>query len=62
MKIHEYQGRELLAGAGVAVPAGHMVQSVDEAVHVAKQLFDAGATQVVVTAQVHAGITSWKFF
>ena len=55
MKIHEYQGRELLALAGIAVPAGHMVQSVDEAANVAKRLFDAGARQVVVKAQVHAG-------
>lgn len=55
MKIHEYQGRELLASAGIAVPGGHMVQSVDDAVHIAKELFAGGAKQVVVKAQVHAG-------
>ena len=55
MKIHEYQGRELLAGAGVPVPDGSMVMSVDEAVHQTKQLLDEGAAQVVIKAQVHAG-------
>lgn len=55
MKIYEYQGRELLASAGIPVPAGHMVQTVEDAVHIAKQLFDSGAQQVVVKAQVHAG-------
>jgi succinyl-CoA synthetase beta subunit len=55
MKIHEYQGRELLAEAGVPVPQGFMVQSVDEAVSTAGHLFDDGAKQVVIKAQVHAG-------
>jgi len=55
MKIHEYQGRELLAEAGVPVPQGFMVQSVDEAVTTAGRLFDDGAKQVVIKAQVHAG-------
>ena len=31
MKIHEYQARQLLADAGIPVPAGAMVQTVDEA-------------------------------
>jgi succinyl-CoA synthetase beta subunit len=55
MKIHEYQARELLAAAGVPVPAGTMVQTVDEAEHAAKQLFHEGAKQAVIKAQVHAG-------
>ncbi len=55
MKIHEYQARQLLADAGVPVPNGQMVQSVDDAVSAAIQLFEAGATLLVVKAQVHAG-------
>jgi succinyl-CoA synthetase beta subunit len=55
MKIHEYQARELLASAGVPVPAGTMVQAVEEAEQAAKRLLDDGATQVVIKAQVHAG-------
>jgi len=55
MKIHEYQARELLASAGVPVPAGTMVQAVEEAEQAAKRLLDDGATHVVIKAQVHAG-------
>jgi len=55
MRIHEYQGRQLLADAGMPVPAGAMVQSVDDAASEAKRLFDEGAKIVVVKAQVHAG-------
>ncbi|MDP7005387.1 MAG: ADP-forming succinate--CoA ligase subunit beta [Phycisphaerales bacterium] len=55
MKIHEYQARQLLAEAGIPVPSGTMVTTVDAANDAAKSLFDAGATLLVVKAQVHAG-------
>ncbi len=55
MKIHEYQARDLLASAGIPVPGGKMVQTVDEAESTAKELFNGGATLLVVKAQVHAG-------
>src|SRR5687767_1914074 len=55
MKVHEYQARELLAEAGVPVPAGQMVQTVDETEHAAKLILESGARQVVIKAQVHAG-------
>jgi len=55
MKIHEYQARQLLAEAGIPVPSGTMVTSIDAANDVAKALFDGGATLLVVKAQVHAG-------
>ncbi|NNM27161.1 MAG: succinate--CoA ligase subunit beta, partial [Phycisphaerales bacterium] len=55
MKIHEYQARQLLADAGVPVPSGAMVESVDAAVAEAKKIFDGGATLAVIKAQVHAG-------
>jgi len=55
MKIHEYQARELLAEAGIPVPGGTMVTSIEEATTAAKTLLDDGATLLVVKAQVHAG-------
>jgi len=55
MKVHEYQARELLAGAEIPVPQGTMVQTVDDAEAAAKSLFAAGVKQIVIKAQVHAG-------
>ncbi|MCH8825079.1 MAG: ADP-forming succinate--CoA ligase subunit beta [Planctomycetes bacterium] len=55
MKIHEYQARDLLADAGIPVPSGKMVQTIEEAEQQAKVLFDAGNTKIVIKAQVHAG-------
>jgi len=55
MKIHEYQGKRILAKYGVAVPRGDMAESREEAERIAKNLFDAGAAGVVVKAQIHAG-------
>jgi succinyl-CoA synthetase beta subunit len=55
MKIHEYQGKEILKRFGVTVPRGMMALTVEEATAAAKGLFDAGASGVVVKAQIHAG-------
>ncbi|MGA2002210.1 MAG: ADP-forming succinate--CoA ligase subunit beta [Terriglobales bacterium] len=55
MKIHEYQAKAILKKYGVAVPRGTMATSIEEADAAAKALFDAGATGVVVKAQIHAG-------
>jgi succinyl-CoA synthetase beta subunit len=52
MKIHEYQGKEILRKFGVAVPRGKPAFSVDEAVKVAEEL---GGPVWVVKAQIHAG-------
>ncbi len=52
MKIHEHQGKELLARYDVPVPRGRVAYSVDEAVEVARSL---GKYPVVVKAQIHAG-------
>ncbi|MEF9943468.1 MAG: ATP-grasp domain-containing protein, partial [Burkholderiaceae bacterium] len=52
MKIHEYQGKELLSQYGVPVPRGIPAFSVDEAVAVAEKL---GGPVWVVKAQIHAG-------
>src|ERR1700751_2147159 len=55
MKIHEYQAKAILKKYGVAVPRGEMAESREQAEAVAKSLFDAGASGVVVKAQIHAG-------
>src|ERR1700685_323559 len=55
MKIHEYQGKEILKKYGVAVPRGTMATTREEAEAAAKELLGAGATGVVVKAQIHAG-------
>ncbi|MDO9010960.1 MAG: ADP-forming succinate--CoA ligase subunit beta [Gallionella sp.] len=52
MKIHEYQGKEILRQFGVPTPRGKACFSVDEAVLAAQ---DLGATVWVVKAQIHAG-------
>ncbi|MBA3479668.1 MAG: ADP-forming succinate--CoA ligase subunit beta [Lautropia sp.] len=52
MKIHEYQGKEILKRYGVPVPRGIPCFSVDEAVKAAEQL---GGPVWVVKAQIHAG-------
>ena len=51
MKIHEYQGKAVLAQYGVPVPKGKVAYTVDEAVEAAKEL----GFPVVVKAQIHAG-------
>ena len=52
MKIHEYQGKELLRKFGVAVPRGRVARTSEEAFDAAKEL---GTEVVVVKAQIHAG-------
>ena len=51
MKLHEYQAKELLARYGVAVPAGGVARSADDARRIASET----GGRVVVKAQVHAG-------
>ena len=52
MKIHEYQGKEILRQFGVPTPRGMACFSVDEAVAAAQTL---GGAVWVVKAQIHAG-------
>ncbi len=52
MKIHEYQGKEILRQAGVPVPRGIAAFTVQEAVEAAQKL---GGPVWVVKAQIHAG-------
>ena len=52
MKIHEYQGKEILRQFGVPVPRGIPAFTVQEAVEAAQKL---GGPVWVVKAQIHAG-------
>ena len=55
MNLHEYQAKQLLAKYGVAVPAGDVCSSPEQAKAIAEQLFAKGETLVVIKAQIHAG-------
>jgi len=56
MKIHEYQGKELLRKYGVPVPIGIAATSAAEAKAAIPKVQEQGATEVVVVkAQIHAG-------
>jgi len=53
MKIHEYQGKEILRKFNVPVPKGGVAFSGEEAVKIAKG--DLGGNVWVVKAQIHTG-------
>ena len=56
MKIHEYQGKQLLQKYGVPVPYGKPVLSIEEAeAAIADVMKTTGGEVVVVKAQIHAG-------
>jgi succinyl-CoA synthetase beta subunit len=56
MKIHEYQGKELLRKYGVPVPIGIPALSVAEAIAAIPEVQAQAKTEVVVVkAQIHAG-------
>jgi succinyl-CoA synthetase beta subunit len=52
MKIHEYQGKAILAKHGVPVPRGEMTETASKAAEIARRL---GTAVTVVKAQIHAG-------
>ena len=52
MKIHEYQGKEILRRYGVPVPRGVLITDAGDARAAAEEL---GGGTVVVKAQIHAG-------
>jgi len=52
MNLHEYQAKDVFRSYGIAVPAGRVAATADEAVEAAKSL---GCQVWVVKAQVHAG-------
>ncbi|MFC1597308.1 ADP-forming succinate--CoA ligase subunit beta [Planctomycetota bacterium] len=52
MKIHEYQAKEVLRQAGVAVPRGIVAETAEAA---ARAFDELGGEVAVVKAQIHAG-------
>ena len=52
MNFHEYQAKQLFADYGIAVPAGRIARTAEEAVDAAKAI---GGDFWVVKAQIHAG-------
>jgi succinyl-CoA synthetase beta subunit len=52
MKIHEYQGKEILKKFDVPLPKGEVAFSIDDAVKAAEKI---GGSVWVVKAQIHAG-------
>jgi succinyl-CoA synthetase beta subunit len=56
VKIHEYQGKEMLRKYGVPVPIGIAALSADEALAAIPKVQEQAKTEVVVVkAQIHAG-------
>ena len=56
MNIHEYQGKEILKGFGVAIQEGIVADTPEQAVAAAKELkAKFNSDWVVVKAQIHAG-------
>ena len=56
MNLHEYQGKEVLAGFGVTIQRGIVAKTAAEAVAAGKQLTETTGTQWhIVKAQIHAG-------
>ncbi|HLU51427.1 MAG TPA: ADP-forming succinate--CoA ligase subunit beta [Flavobacteriaceae bacterium] len=56
MNLHEYQGKQILSSFGVDVQRGHVAQTPEEAVAMAKKLTEeTGTGWHVIKAQIHAG-------
>jgi succinyl-CoA synthetase beta subunit len=56
MKIHEYQGKQILARYGIPVPKGEPAFRVEDVGPIAERLIaETGNPIVVVKAQIHAG-------
>lgn len=52
MNVHEYQAKELMRGYDISVLKGHVAETADQAVEVARSI---GGEVWVVKAQIHAG-------
>src|SRR2546425_5715549 len=64
-RLHEYQGKAILAANGFKIPRGRAASTADEAVSVAKELFDQKGSEVVIKIQAwttgRAGIGGGAF-
>ncbi len=56
MNLHEYQGKDLLKGFGVAIQEGIVAESIEEAISAYDQIAErTGSSMAIVKAQIHAG-------
>jgi len=57
MKLHEYQGKEILKSFGLPIQEGKVAETLDEAYAIAKDLYpnSDGKNFYVIKAQIHAG-------
>ncbi len=55
MKVHEYQGKEILEKYGVAMQPGEVAETVFEALVAAKDMIPVHGDLFVIKAQIHAG-------
>jgi succinyl-CoA synthetase beta subunit len=57
MKLHEYQGKEILKSFGLPIQEGKVAETVDEAYAIAKDLYPNSDSKnfFVIKAQIHAG-------
>ena len=63
MNLHEYQGKEVLAGFGVTIQRGIVAKTAAEAVAAGKQLTETTGTQWhIVKAQIHAAFEFSRCF
>src|SRR4026208_2569550 len=50
-RLHEYQGKAILAANGFKIPRGRAASTADEALPVAKELMDQKGSEVVIKIQ-----------
>ena len=56
MKIHEYQGKQILKDFGIPIQDGYVIESINDAeTTIDKVKADFNSDAVVVKAQIHAG-------
>ena len=56
MKIHEYQGKDILKKFNVPIQNGYIIQNISEAENIIKKVQnDFNTKDVIVKAQIHAG-------
>ena len=57
MKLHEYQGKDILKSYGLPIQEGKVAETVDQAYEIAKNLYpdSGGKNFYVIKAQIHAG-------
>ena len=56
MKIHEYQGKEVLQSFSIPTPRGYLIKDIDSAEKIIKEAHDEfKSDKVVIKAQIHAG-------